>query len=39
MASKHQTVLDDIRSKKQIDEDLKGRAKAAIEEFKKTFSA
>jgi F-type H+-transporting ATPase subunit alpha len=39
MASKHQTVLDDIRSKKQIDEDLKGRAKAAIEEFKKSFTA
>jgi len=39
MASKHKAVLDDIKSKKQIDEDLKGRAKAAIEEFKKTFTA
>jgi F-type H+-transporting ATPase subunit alpha len=39
MASKHPTVLDDIKSKKQIDEDLKGRAKAAIEEFKKSFTA
>jgi F-type H+-transporting ATPase subunit alpha len=39
MTSKHQAVLDDIKNKKQIDEDLKGRAKAAIEEFKKSFTA
>ncbi len=39
MASKHQAVLDDIKSKKQIDDDLKARIKSAIEEFKKTFTA
>ena len=39
MASKHQVVLDDIRSKKQIDDDLKTRIKSAIEEFKKSFTA
>src|SRR5512147_700487 len=31
--SKHQALLSDIKTKKQIDDDLKGRAKAAIEEF------
>jgi F-type H+-transporting ATPase subunit alpha len=39
MASKHQAVLDDIKSKKQLDEDLKARIKNAIEEFKKSFTA
>jgi F-type H+-transporting ATPase subunit alpha len=39
MASKHQAVLDDIKSKKQIDDDLKTRIKSAIEEFKKSFTA
>ncbi|HTP05835.1 MAG TPA: F0F1 ATP synthase subunit alpha, partial [Nitrospirota bacterium] len=39
MASKHQVVLDDIKSKKQIDDDLKTRIKSAIEEFKKSFTA
>ncbi len=39
MTSKHQALLGDIKTKKQIDDDLKGRAKAAIEEFKKTFTA
>jgi F-type H+-transporting ATPase subunit alpha len=39
MASKHQAVLNDIKSKKQIDDDLKGRIKSAIEEFKKSFTA
>ena len=39
MASKHQAVLDDIKSKKQLDEDLKARIKSAIEEFKKSFTA
>jgi len=39
MASKHQAVLDDIKSKKQIDDDLKARIKSAIEEFKKSFAA
>ena len=39
MASKHQAVLDDIKSKKQIDDDIKVRIKSAIEEFKKSFTA
>ena len=39
MASKHQAVLDDIKTKKQIDDDLKARIKSAIEEFKKSFTA
>jgi F-type H+-transporting ATPase subunit alpha len=39
MASKHQAVLDDLKSKKQIDDDLKARIKSAIEEFKKSFTA
>jgi len=39
MASKHQAVLDDIKSKKQIDDDLRARMKNAIEEFKKSFTA
>jgi F-type H+-transporting ATPase subunit alpha len=39
MASKYQALLADITTKKQIDDDLKGRAKAAIEEFKKSFTA
>ncbi|HEX9155617.1 MAG TPA: F0F1 ATP synthase subunit alpha [Nitrospira sp.] len=39
VTSKHQALLNDIKTKKQIDDDLKGRAKAAIEEFKKTFTA
>jgi F0F1-type ATP synthase alpha subunit len=37
--SKHQALLDDIKSKKQLDDDLKARIKSAIEEFKKTFTA
>ncbi|HYA86067.1 MAG TPA: F0F1 ATP synthase subunit alpha [Nitrospirota bacterium] len=39
VASKHQALLDDIKSKKQLDDDLKARLKAAIEEFKKSFAA
>ncbi len=39
MASKHQALLGDIKTKKQLDDDLKARLKAAIEEFKKTFTA
>jgi F-type H+-transporting ATPase subunit alpha len=39
MASKYQAVLNDIKTKKQIDEDLKARIKSAIEEFKKSFTA
>jgi len=38
-ASKHGDLLKDIVAKKQLDDDLKGRMKAAIEEFKKSFSA
>jgi F-type H+-transporting ATPase subunit alpha len=37
--SKHQALLDDIKNKKQLDDDLKARIKSAIEEFKKTFTA
>ena len=37
--SKYQSLLDDIKGKKQLDDDLKARIKSAIEEFKKTFSA
>ena len=37
--SKYQPLLDDIKSKKQLDDDLKSRIKSAIEEFKKTFTA
>ncbi len=39
MTSKHAGLMKDIVAKKQIDDELKGRAKAAIEEFKKTFTA
>ncbi len=38
-ASKHADLLKDIVTKKQIDDSLKERIKAAIEEFKKTFTA
>ncbi len=38
-ASKHADLLKDIVAKKQIDDSLKGRVKAAIEEFKKSFTA
>jgi len=37
--SKHQPLLDDIKGKKQLDDDLKARIKSAIEEFKKSFTA
>jgi F-type H+-transporting ATPase subunit alpha len=37
--SKYQPLLDDIKGKKQLDDDLKARIKSAIEEFKKTFTA
>jgi F-type H+-transporting ATPase subunit alpha len=37
--SKYQPLLDDIRTKKQLDDDLKARVKGIIEEFKKTFTA
>ncbi len=39
ITSKHQALLDDIKSKKQLDDDLKARIKGAIEEFKKSFTA
>jgi F-type H+-transporting ATPase subunit alpha len=38
-ASRHAALLADITAKKQLDDDLRSRVKAAIEEFKKTFSA
>jgi F-type H+-transporting ATPase subunit alpha len=38
-ASKYADLLKDIATKKQIDDELRSRVKAAIEEFKKTFSA
>jgi F-type H+-transporting ATPase subunit alpha len=38
-ASKHADLLKDIVAKKQIDDELKGRLKAAIEAFKKSFTA
>ena len=37
--SKYPALLSEIAAKKQIDDDLKARTKAAIEEFKKTFTA
>jgi F-type H+/Na+-transporting ATPase subunit alpha len=37
--SKHEALLSDIKTKKQIDDDLKARIKSAVEEFKKTFTA
>jgi F-type H+-transporting ATPase subunit alpha len=37
--SKYQALLTDIKTKKQLDDDLKGRMKSSIEEFKKTFTA
>jgi F-type H+/Na+-transporting ATPase subunit alpha len=39
VTSKNQALLDDIKSKKQLDDDLKARIKSAIEEFKKSFTA
>ena len=39
ITSKYQSLLTDISTKKQLDDDLKARIKAAIEEFKKTFNA
>src|SRR5512139_3079350 len=38
-ASKYGDLLKDIATKKQLDEELKSRVKALIEEFKKSFSA
>jgi F-type H+-transporting ATPase subunit alpha len=39
VTSKFADLLKDIAAKKQLDEDLKGRCRTAIEEFKKGFSA
>jgi len=39
VTSKYQSLLDDIKGKKQLDDDLKARIKSAIEEFKKSFTA
>jgi F-type H+-transporting ATPase subunit alpha len=38
-ASKYADLLKDIAAKKQIDDTLKSRVKALIEEFKKSFTA
>jgi F-type H+-transporting ATPase subunit alpha len=38
-ASKYADLLKDIVAKKQLDDDLRSRVKAAIEEFKKSFTA
>ena len=37
--SKYQSLLDDIKGKKQLDDDLKTRIKSALDEFKKSFAA
>lgn len=39
VTSKYADLLKDIATRKQLDEDLRARCKAAIEEFKKGFSA
>jgi F-type H+-transporting ATPase subunit alpha len=39
LTSKHGDLMKDIATKKQLDDELKGRCKAAIEEFKKSFTA
>jgi F-type H+-transporting ATPase subunit alpha len=39
MTSKNQALLDDIKTKKQLDDDLRARLKSSIEEFKKSFTA
>jgi F-type H+/Na+-transporting ATPase subunit alpha len=36
--SKYQSLLDDIKGKKQLDDELKTRVKGVIEEFKKSFT-
>ncbi|HTG02198.1 MAG TPA: F0F1 ATP synthase subunit alpha [Nitrospirota bacterium] len=36
--SKYADLLKDVAAKRQLDDDLKSRLKAAIEEFKKTFT-
>jgi F-type H+-transporting ATPase subunit alpha len=39
VTSKYADLLKDIATKKQLDDELKTRVKAAIEEFKKSFTA
>jgi F-type H+-transporting ATPase subunit alpha len=39
MDNSHRAVFDDIRTKKTLDDDLRGRIKAVIEEFKARFVA
>jgi len=39
VTSKYQSLLDDIKGKKQLDDELRARIKSAIEEFKKSFTA
>ena len=38
-SSKHADLLKDIATKKQIDDELRSRVKAVLEEFKKSFTA
>ncbi len=38
MESKYADILDDIRTRKQIDDDLKGRLDKALDEFKEVFT-
>jgi F-type H+-transporting ATPase subunit alpha len=37
--AKHASLLTDIRTKKKLDDDLRGRLKACVEEFKAQFKA
>jgi len=37
LETRKESVLRSIREKKQIDEDLEGQLKAALEEFKTTW--
>ena len=39
MCSSDLDILNDIKTKKALDEDIEKRLKAAIEEFKKGFQA
>ncbi|MFO7983292.1 MAG: F0F1 ATP synthase subunit alpha [Desulfuromonadales bacterium] len=39
LESRHQELLDDLRDKKKIDEDLEERIKTVLEEFKGQFAA
>ena len=39
MKHRQTSLLEEVRQKKQIDDDIRGRLKNAIEEFKKGFTA